>query len=141
MGWVADLLKEIPTAAKYRYELEKMLESEKELRKKNSDLCYQIEELKEEIMRLKPTAPSILKPDELQILKNIALSSSWPTVTTLTIELSLKPVHVEYLLGNLLEYQFIDAYPRPVFRDSVETVDVFSITQIGRKYLYENDEM
>ncbi|MDQ3773960.1 MAG: winged helix-turn-helix transcriptional regulator [Pseudomonadota bacterium] len=51
MGWIADLLKEIPSAARYKSELEAMEKENAALKTKVSVLEARMEELRQEIQR------------------------------------------------------------------------------------------
>ena len=51
MGWIADLLKEIPSAARYKAELEDMEKENSILKSENGVLKSQIIELRQEIQR------------------------------------------------------------------------------------------
>lgn len=68
MGWIADLLKEIPSAARYKAELEEIEKENIALKKENEDLKSQIkrrdEALEKETSRadkIDPVAEEILK--------------------------------------------------------------------------------
>ena len=51
MGWIADLLREIPSAARYKFELEAMEAKVAALEKENANLKSEIAELRQEIQR------------------------------------------------------------------------------------------
>ncbi len=54
MGWLADLLKEIPSAARYKAELEQLASEHAALNAKNEILTSELEAAQREIKRLSP---------------------------------------------------------------------------------------
>jgi DNA-binding MarR family transcriptional regulator len=137
MGWIADLLKEIPSAARYKAELEAMQTENAKLKEENARLNQAVEHYSKDIENLKKplSLPSTVSDNEIKILEYIAHCKSYPTVTDITQELSITVPLADFHLQNLIDLNYVEDIKRPIFEDSKHTEDVYCITQNGRRHL------
>jgi predicted HTH transcriptional regulator len=125
MGWVADLLKEIPSAAHYKAKLEKMERENKLLKAENEKLKSELETLRKELATFK--AP--LEPDAEKILEFIAQNEQ---VTPSEIEcvLGMNMSIIDMHLENLLTTNYIEA------SYVIDREPEYYLGQAGRRYLH-----
>jgi uncharacterized protein YgbK (DUF1537 family) len=121
MGWIADLLKEIPSAARYKAELEAM-------EKENNSLRAEVEALRSELKSYKPAEGSLI-PDVEKILIVIG-RHEYITAAQVAHSLSLSKGLVEMHLEDLMTAQHIDAS----YAMGQETE--YYLKQSGRRYLH-----
>jgi DNA-binding PadR family transcriptional regulator len=129
MGIIADLLKEIPSAARYKSELENM-------EKENSSLKAQVEQLRQEIQRRdeiiqnykSQTHDAPPNESQQQILVAITEAVSQAAMEhELQASLNLEPTNFKYHLHKLEEDGLIE-----------ENCAYFLLTQKGRKFMLDN---
>lgn len=69
MGWLADLLKEIPSAARYKAELEQLASEHTALKQENATLKTALEKANAEIAASRPGVGANLGPEKEKILR------------------------------------------------------------------------
>jgi hypothetical protein len=69
MGWIADLLKEVPSAARYKTELEELATEHEALKQENVSLKSALEKANAELAALRPGAGGDLGPEKEKILQ------------------------------------------------------------------------
>lgn len=125
MGWIADLLQEIPSAARYKSELEAM-------EKQNATLQRRVSELEAEVANLRPQAPQTsaeLAADAEAILAVIAqYSDAEPKAIAAKarIEVAVAEMHIE----DLLEAKYIEG------SYAIGDEPRYHLTQKGRRFLH-----
>ena len=128
MGWIADLLKEIPSAARYKSELEAMEKKVISLESENVNLRQEIQ-WRDDVIQKEKSHSDALSQDEEKILVCINRSENiTPSQISRTVSIG-KPV-VEMHLEDLLDSKYISAS----YTANQETE--YSLQQPGRKYLH-----
>lgn len=126
MGWIADLLKEIPSAAKYKSELE-------HIEKENNRLREELEDLK---AKYKSVAPEDNKPKlqniQIDFLLRLALSKA--SLETLSANLGVGLQVAEYHLEILEKANLVDRNFSMMGEPSM-----WYLTHEGRSYLVLNN--
>lgn len=102
----------------------------------NNALQLEIELLKDKITKLEK-APSLSKND-LSILQYIANCENLVLSKDVIEALAIKPVQTDFHIQNLVDLNYIAELKRPIQYDSKYNEIVYSITQSGRRYLYDN---
>jgi Fic family protein len=140
MGWIADLLSEIPSAAKYKIQLEQLEKENISLKKQVNMLKSGLDKSTKEIDRLNlliqgPKQKNQNKYNEVteKIIKlffdvgdNLSIDN---IVRTFSIDSSTVRYHLDILLDDGLIEETTN-----VFANTLET---FLITKAGRKYIVE----
>jgi predicted RNase H-like nuclease (RuvC/YqgF family) len=139
MGWIADLLKEIPSAARYKSELEAMEKESARLSQENALLKQKVtslksgnENLRQEIQRRdnviqKEKSHDNLPDEQMQVLTLIGISPSSREDKIFEV-ITRKPESIRYDLEELKEIGFIES-------TSIAEFTFFTLTQNGRRYL------
>jgi hypothetical protein len=139
MGWIADLLQEIPSTARYKVELEKLEYDYKVLKSENSDLRAKLKAAHLELNKLKQAGQKA--PDsersaiDTQILIHISRNAGINT-TQLSSCLGMSRVSREALrfhLEELFNSNFV------TFCESWDKDHEWTLRQEGRKYLIERN--
>jgi DNA-binding MarR family transcriptional regulator len=127
MGWVADLLKEIPSAARYKSELEAMEKENLALRAENSFLKSQLEAARRETETLQ--GGRALPQDAEAILRFVA-SNEDAMPSLIAQALSMSKGVVEMHLDDLENKKYLDG------SYAVGEERRYYLQQAGRKYLH-----
>ncbi len=131
MGWIADLLKEIPSAARYKSELEAM-------EKQNASLKSDVAELRQEIQRRDDVIQNERLHDQhLEELREKILVLVAQTERLYDAQIA-ELAGVTKQLATLHLHELRDAkFVRSVFGldDNSYEVDTWFVEQPGRKYL------
>ena len=69
MGWIVDLLKEVPSAARYKAELEELVAKHEALKLENASQKSALEKANAELAALQPGADRDLGPEKERILR------------------------------------------------------------------------
>jgi predicted HTH transcriptional regulator len=133
MGWIADLLKEIPSAARYKAELEEMEKENASLKAENATLKSQVETLRNELATLK-TPSGGLPLDAEKILGFIAKNEN-TTAPHVARALGLNKGVVDMHLEDLMNSNHIDA--SFVMGEEPE----YYLAQSGRRYLHGKGQL
>ena len=128
MGWIADLLKEIPSAARYKAELEEMEKGNASLKVENSALKSERDALRKELEKHK-TGGGGLSDDEDKILVFVAAHES-ATAPQISQSLSMTRGRVDMHLEDLRTSKHIDA------SYAVGQEPEYYLEQTGRRYLH-----
>jgi DNA-binding transcriptional ArsR family regulator len=127
MGWVAHLLKEIPSAARYKAELEAMEEENLSLRSENSTLKTQLEAIRRELAEAQ--GGRALSQDAEAVLRFVSSNEdAMPSHISRGLDLS-KGV-VEMHLDDLQSKGLVDG------SYTVGEEPRYYLQQAGRKYLH-----
>jgi predicted RNase H-like nuclease (RuvC/YqgF family) len=129
MGWIADLLKEIPSAARYKAELEAMEKENTSLKAENAQLKAQLDTARKELAAVNAPASGLAKDAE-SVLVFIARHEN-STVTQIARALGLNKDSVEMHLEDLATSKHIDA--SYVAGEEPEQY----LLQGGRRYLHD----
>ena len=124
MGWIADLLKEIPSAARYKAELEAMEKENASLKTENSRLKSELDALK-----AKATGQPKLPDDVEKVLLFISQNEQTPAAH-IAARLSLRQQVVDMHLEDLIGADYIDGS----YAAMQETT--YYLKQAGRRYLH-----
>lgn len=129
MGWIADLLKEIPSAARYKAELETM-------EKENASLKSQVTDLRQEMQRRdddvqKEKSGRHLEEAREKILLLLAKSDG-STVIEISKSMNIDEQLAKFHLNELLATEFVH-HPAPY-----STPERWGIEQEGRRYLVKH---
>jgi predicted HTH transcriptional regulator len=127
MGWIADLLKEIPSAARYKAELEEMERQNASLKAENAKLKSGLEASRNELTDLK-TPAGALPQDAENILAFIAQNER-ATAAHIAHALKISKGATDMHLEDLMNANHIDAS----FAVGQETE--YYLAQTGRRYL------
>ena len=137
MGWIADLLQEIPSATRYKWEIEKLESDYKVLKSGNRDLRAKLKAAYLDINKLKQVTQeghgSERSTIETSILILISRSAGIST-EQLSYSISMNRVSKEALqfhLDGLCEAGFV------TFCESLGKDHEWTLRQAGRKYLIE----
>ena len=126
MGWIADLLKEIPSAARYKAELETM-------EKENASLKSQVKDLQQEIQRRDDEVQKTQSGQRLEEVREKILlllaKSGDATVTEISQSMKIEVQLTNFHLHELLTNEFVHR-PGPYAMS-----ERWSIGQEGRRYL------
>ena len=134
MGWIADLLKEIPSAARYKAEAEQLSSDNAALEARNESLTSQLEAAQREIQRL--ATPASQKshsdcPKEQQGILQILATVDSMVDTDLEKRLGIGHQLFEYHVGELLQADII-------FTEATyDNHSHWELTHRGRAYLSE----
>jgi DNA-binding transcriptional ArsR family regulator len=141
MGWIADLLKEIPSAARYKAELEAMERENAELNSQIQLCQTEAENLRQEIQRRDDiiqkyeSHKNLLDEPKLKILKLLFKKSKLQTqqvAQALSMELQIAEFHLTDLRKSKKVKQ--EALPS----NTIKTPIGWSLDQEGNRYLLEN---
>lgn len=128
MGWVADLLKEIPSAARYKSELEAMEKENAALKSQVSDLRQEIQR-RDEIIQKEKSHGETLDEVKEKILSLLAVRdgiADHDVAKSLSISGQLTTFHLQELEVNHLARRTLRVGAR---------FTPWHITQEGRRYL------
>ncbi|MBI3808011.1 MAG: hypothetical protein HY281_10960 [Nitrospirae bacterium] len=121
MGWIADLLKEIPSAARYKAELEA-------IEKENAVLKAQVSDLKQELQR-RDHGQRLEEIREKMLV--LLIEDSWVPDSAVAKSLNIKVPLASYHLNELLDSGFIEScLPGIITKEPNRR-----ISQSGRSYL------
>lgn len=141
MGWIADLLKEIPSAARYKAELEEMERENAQLKQKVSSLETDNDNLRQEIQRRDDiiqkyeSHKNLLDEPKLEILKLLLKKPKLQTeqvAQALSMELQIVELHLTDLRKAKKVKQ--EALPSNTIKSPIGWV----LDQEGTRYLLEN---
>lgn len=122
MGWIADLLKEIPSAARYKSELEAMEKENTALKRDNA-------RLQEELAKLKPQDAGALGGDAEKVLVLVSKNDS-STAAQIARALRLSKQVAEMHLEDLLDSGHVG-------NSLIANADTeYYLAQPGRRYLH-----
>jgi len=139
MGWVADLLKEIPSAARYKAELEEMKVENAKLKQKVLSLESEKENLRQEIQRRDEVVQkenshkNLLDKEKTDMLLFLHINAGDTHTFQITQSLNISEDIVKYHLQELRKEQFINE-GLPYLKGQQS----WNITDKGKKYLIEN---
>ena len=128
MGWIADLLKEIPSAARYKSELEAMEKENAVLKSQVSDLRQEIQR-RDDIIQKEKSHGEALNEVKEKILTLLAVQdgiADHDVAQSLNINGQLATFHLQELESN--------HFARRTLRVGAR-VTPWHITQEGRRYL------
>ena len=126
MGWIADLLKEIPSAARYKSELEAMEKESAALKNENIELRLRVEEIDAQ-KRIEE-----LPEDSKRILAFLSHHEDMRTSViagTLSLSITVTKMHLE----DLIKSGYIDAHY------TIGEEPEHYLQQRGRKYVVSNN--
>ena len=139
MGWIADLLKEIPSAARYKAELEELEAEVVTLRTQNGDLTTRLADAQREIEELRTAAQqkgSARRDDTDEKILLLLTNRQKRTVRDIAAQIGLSEDRTEVILHSLKDAklvgvsQFAQYYPEPA-RPS----EWYLTIPAGQKYL------
>lgn len=128
MGWIADLLKEIPSAARYKSELEAMEKENAVLKSQVSDLRQEIQR-RDDIIQKEKSHGEALDEVKEKILALVAVQdgiADHDVAQSLNLNGQLATFHLQELEANHLARRTLQAGAR---------FTPWHITQEGRRYL------
>lgn len=128
MGWIADLLKEVPTAAKFKADLEAMERENASLKAANAALRKELERLRAATPSASPVLTNLSSVAETVlscIAKHNEISASQIAYNT-----GIGKNVVEMHLDDLMESKHINA------RYTMGREPEYYLEQIGRRYLH-----
>ena len=128
MGWIADLLQEIPSAARYKAELEAMEKENGVLKNEKSSLKLELEKLRGEVEHQKKSQSERLSEEPEKILQLLA-DNERLTAAQIANDLSIKSPLVDMHLHDLNESEHVG------LSFTVEEEPEYFIQQEGRRYL------
>lgn len=128
MGWIADLLQEIPSAARYKSELETMEKKVISLEAENVNLRQEIQR-RDDVVQKEKSRSNSLSQDVEKILVCINRAENI-TPSQISRSVAIGKSVVEMHLEDLLESQYICA--SYILNQEPE----YSLQQQGRKYLH-----
>jgi len=128
MGWIADLLKEIPSAARYKAELEAMEKENGALKTENARLKRDLNAAHQELAALK-AKPAALAPDAEKILAYFAKRES-ATPSQIAAAVGLSKGAAEMHLEDLENAGYLSV--SYIMNQEQE----YSLVQAGRRYLH-----
>jgi hypothetical protein len=130
MGWIADLLKEIPSAARYKADLEQLSADHDALKKQNNALRTALDEANAKLAALSPSGGGELDPQKVKILRLLAQHDRVDPKTiagACGMGIELAKLHLEELFES----------------DHITNILVigegayYSLDQVGRRYLLQ----
>ena len=136
MGWIADLLKEIPSAARYKAELEEMERENAQLKQKVVSLESENEYLRQEIQRRddiiqqEKSHGTLLDSIEEEIL--LFLHGRRRTIEDVKREQKISPAVAEMHLKDLFSKDMVTTRP------SSDRKLYWHIKELGTRYLIEH---
>lgn len=130
MGWIADLLKEIPSAAKFKADLEEMEKENKKLKEENQDLRKKLDLAERELEKEK-SLTNKLDPLAEEVLRFLASVDEAQT-SQIASRLNKSKVLIEMHLSNLDEMEYIGV------RYVLGEEPIYFLEQKGRRYLHAN---
>ena len=134
MGWIADLLKEIPSAARYKAELEAMEKENAVLKSQIGDLRQEIQR-RDEIVQNEKSHSQHLEELREKILVLVAKNEQLHDAQIgklAGITKQLATLHLHELRGvNFVRSSFS-------LDENSYQVDVWFVEQLGRKYLFNH---
>lgn len=128
MGWIADLLKEIPSAAKFKSDLEEMEKENKKLKEENQDLRRKLDLAERELEKEKSLI-NTLDPLAEEVLRFLT-SVDEAQASQIASHLSKTKVLIETHLSNLNEMEYIEV--QYLLGEDTR----YFLNQKGRKYLH-----
>ena len=128
MGWIADLLKEIPSAARYKAELELMEKENASLKADNSRLKADLESSRKELVAR--TAPAAALPDTKEKILVLVAHHENATASRISGALSVSKGIVDLHLEDLRRAKFIET------RYTMGEEPEHYVEQDGRRYLH-----
>lgn len=129
MGFLTDILKEIPVNAVLRGKLEDLEKKYEKLVAENVELKGENQELKRKVEEL--TGRNKLCENEVNILKLLSSSGRELTAEIIAGRLGLNPTKAEYYLERMGDQYISPAY-------LVGAPAKYSLAQKGREFLIEN---
>ena len=128
MGWVADLLKEVPTAAKFKADLETMERENASLKASNAALRAELDRLRASGHTSSPVLTNLSGPAEA-VLSFIAKHED-SSPSQIAQSLGTTKNAVEMHLDDLLELKHINAHY------TMGREPEYYLEQVGRRYLH-----
>ena len=128
MGWIADLLQEIPSAARYKSELEAMEKKVTSLEVENVNLRQEIQR-RDEVIQKEKSHSDALSQDIEKILVCINRAENI-TPSQISRSIAIGKSVVEMHLEDLLDLKYICA------SYTMNQEPEYSLQQQGRKYLH-----
>ena len=137
MGWIADLLKEIPSAARYKAELEEMEKENAQLKSRVSILESDNANFRQEIQQRDNAIENEKShlnrlPEEKEKLLVFIAQSSYVTSSQIARHCSISKPVVEMHIEDLQDSKYIDA------SYAIDQEHEYYLQQSGRKYLHKN---
>jgi DNA-binding MarR family transcriptional regulator len=141
MGWIADLLQEIPSAARYKVQLEQLEAEHKVLESENRELRANLETAKLEINRLKQEAQEKQKENvaqnsdlpELQHKILVLLGDDAMETSEIASRIGKSTETAKFHLDELHQAEFVR------FSVNLDWQTIWSLRQEGRRYLVQRD--
>jgi predicted RNase H-like nuclease (RuvC/YqgF family) len=136
MGWLTDLLKDVPLSTELREKIATIEAENDALKTDNVMLKDDLREARAQIMRLEKRIDQFAHHPELDetdtlILKEIALTSD-PAASHLAEKLSLNLAIVEFRLQRLTDIDYLSTW-------SIGGAERYSLQPKGREYLIRNN--
>lgn len=132
MGWITDLLKEIPSAARYKAELEQLASEHGILKSENAVLQSKLKAAEEKIRNLEEQLSDRhsqhLNETAVQILLFVVDSPDC-TTETLAQHLELRPEKIRYYRDELTQHRYLD------YGLTWDDREYYQLTPKGRKML------
>ncbi len=131
MGFITDILKDIPVNAVLRDKLQELEKRHEEIEAENTKLKGENQKLKSKVKEL--TGSDELCENEVEILKLLSSGNRKLTAGMIAGELGLSPTKAEYYLEKMWkQYVYSNDW-------SNERPSEYYLAQKGREYLVEND--
>lgn len=131
MGWLADVLQELPLSAALKAKLERKEQEYTELQGQLRDAKLRIEHLEADLA--KHRQPDGLAPDEVSIIKYLAITGQELPVQAIAAHLEVHPTRVEHLLKKLVDAEYVYMSLNMISGAS------YSIGDRGREYAVSNN--
>lgn len=136
MGWIADLLEQIPSAAAYKVQLEKLRSEYEILKSENSDLRAKLDAAHSEIDRLKKDAQEKLvhgsdRPEIQRRILTLLATQGELTTERIAAFSGQGQEAAKFHLDELLEANFV------TWSDNQAFETVWSLAHEGRRYLVQ----
>jgi len=131
MGFITDILKDIPVNAVLRSKIKELGKKYEEIEAENTQLKDENQKLKSKVKEL--TNGGELCENEVKILQLLSSTTRRLTAATIAGELSLSFTKTDYYLGKMRR-KYVNSADWSNNRASE-----YYLTQKGREYLVEND--
>ena len=128
MGWVADLLKEVPTAAKYKADLETMERENASLKASNAALRAELDRLRASGQTSSPVLSNLSSAAETVLSFIAKHEDSSPSQIAHSTDISKNVVEMH--LDDLLQLKHVNAHYM------MGREPEYYLEQVGRRYLH-----